>query len=62
LKGVYFLINGKIGVGGDSKTRGWGFKFGSVQLSSKTRKCSYSMFRVYTKTGVLGAKFVISYE
>lgn len=62
LKGVYFLINGKIGVGGDSKTRGWTFRFGSLKLSSKTRKCSYSMFRVKTKTGVLGAKLVISYE
>ena len=61
-KGLYFNISGKISVAGDSKTRTKNWKFGAFNFSSKFGKFSYALFRVRTKTGVLGAKLIISYK
>ena len=61
IKGLVFEIKGKIGVGGDSKTRKKMLYCGNCSLTKKSEKLNYKYINVNTQTGTLGLKLFISY-
>lgn len=60
IKGFFFYISGKIGIGGSVKRKVWKYSTGSVNLSCKKSKVKYQLFQVWTRTGCLGCKVGLS--
>ena len=60
IKGFFFTMSGKIGIGGSVKKRVWKYTTGSVNLSCKKSKVKYQLFQVWTRTGCLGCKVGLS--
>ena len=60
IKGFFFVMSGKIGIGGSVKKRVWKYTTGSVNLSCKKSKVKYQLFQVWTRTGCLGCKVGLS--
>ena len=61
VKGIVFEVKGKIGVGGNSKTRKKVLYCGNCSLTKKSEKLNYKYTNVITQTGTLGLKLFISY-
>ena len=60
IKGFFFIVSGKIGIGGSVKRKVWKYTTGSVNLSCKKSKVKYQLFQVWTRTGCLGCKIGLS--
>nr|YP_004841722.1 Ymf64 [Ichthyophthirius multifiliis]AEL89264.1 Ymf64 [Ichthyophthirius multifiliis] len=60
--GFYFFISGKISCSGNSKTRKYIISYGKHSFTNKMLKLNIKKGLIYTKTGVLGFKFFISYN
>ena len=60
IKGFFFYLSGKIGIGGSVKRKVWKYSTGSVNLSCKKSKVKYQLFQVWTRTGCLGCKVGLS--
>lgn len=61
-EGFYFLLSGKISGAGNSKKKRYAIRSGRYSLTTKILKVKYRKGLIYTKTGVLGFKFIISYN
>ena len=61
LKGFFFDIRGKVGVGGNSKKRHFFFRIGKINLSSKNSKLDHQQNIVNTSFGALGVTMILSY-
>lgn len=59
--GFKLLINGKIGVTGNARTRNILFKFGNTSYSMLSTRVSYSFDTIITNTGVLGLSVWLFY-
>ena len=60
-KGFKLVVNGKISVTGNAKTRCYRMSFGKSSFSKKSLHLSYSHGLVKTRTGVLGLLFILAY-
>ena len=54
LKGLYFKLKGKIGLGGNSKKKKFNLNLGSFSLSKKFNKIDYAKNSIKTVSGMLG--------
>lgn len=61
-EGFFFYLSGKISGGGNSKKKHYVVKHGKYSLTNKMLKLKYKKGLIYTKTGVMGYKFMISYK
>ena len=59
--GFCLKINGKIGLGGSSKTKNFWIKVGKFSLSRKNLKIGYTSGSIRTYSGILGVEFILSY-
>lgn len=57
IKGLKFVIKGKIGVGGNARSRSTQIKINKFSSSTINNKFYKNKFILYTLTGVLGIKF-----
>jgi len=61
-EGFFFYLSGKISGGGNSKKKNYVVKCGKYSLTTKMLRLKYKKGLIHTKTGVLGYKFIISYN
>ena len=61
-EGFYLDVRGKLGVKGNAKRRHMCLSFGKSSVSKKTLKLLYKHNLIYTKTGVLGVTFMLSFK
>ena len=54
VKGIFFRLKGKIGLGGNSKKKKFNLNLGSFSLSKKFNKIDYSKNSIKTVSGMLG--------
>lgn len=59
--GFCLKINGKIGLGGSSKTKSFWIKVGKFSLSKKSLKIAYTSGCIRTYSGILGMELILSY-
>lgn len=59
--GFCLRVQGKIGLGGSSKTRSFWIKSGQFSLTKKNLRISYSSGHIRTYSGVLGVELILSY-
>nr|YP_740775.1 Ymf64 [Tetrahymena paravorax]ABI51684.1 Ymf64 [Tetrahymena paravorax] len=60
--GFFFYLSGKISGGGNSKKKNYAIRCGKYSLTNKMLKLKFKKGLIYTKTGVLGYKIMISYS
>jgi hypothetical protein len=61
-EGFFFYLSGKISGGGNSKKKHYVVKHGKYSLTNKMLKLKFKKGLIYTKTGVMGYKFMVSYK
>lgn len=59
--GFCLRVQGKIGLGGSSKTRSFWIKSGQFSLTRKSLKIAYTSGHIRTYSGILGIEAIISY-
>ncbi len=59
--GVYIKVKGKIGLGGNSKTKKYNFKKGKFSFTKKDQKLNYNKDVIRTYSGVLGFEIYLTY-
>lgn len=59
--GFCLRVQGKIGLGGSSKTRSFWVKSGQFSLTKKKLKINYTSGHIRTYSGVLGVEIILSY-
>nr|YP_010411959.1 Ymf64 [Tetrahymena rostrata]QBI37929.1 Ymf64 [Tetrahymena rostrata]URP31119.1 Ymf64 [Tetrahymena rostrata] len=61
-EGFFFYLSGKISGGGNSKKKRYAIRCGKYSLTNKMLKLKFKKGLIHTKTGVLGYRFMISYN
>jgi hypothetical protein len=61
-EGFFFYLSGKISGGGNSKKKYYVVKHGKYSLTNKMLKLKFKKGLIYTKTGVMGYRFMVSYK
>nr|NP_049582.1 orf328 [Tetrahymena pyriformis]AAD41927.1 orf328 [Tetrahymena pyriformis] len=61
-EGFFFYLSGKISCSGNSKKKNYAIRCGKYSLTNKMLKLKFKKGLIYTKTGVLGYKLMISYR
>ena len=59
IKGLFFVISGKIGVSGSAKKKKYFFYYCRHSLTTRRLKINYKRTAIWTPTGVLGLGFFI---
>lgn len=61
-EGFFFYLSGKISCSGNSKKKNYAIRCGKYSLTNKMLKLKFKKGLIYTKTGVLGYRLMISYK